>query len=332
MTETGADSPGINRKSWLKQSAPYVVLCAMIILLPFFVSAYIQSMVIKILVFGIFALSLNILWGYTGLFSLGHAAYFGVAGYTSGILLVNLGIKNFWITAPAGVLTAVVFAAILAVPALRMSGAYFLMVTLAMGELIFSVAEKWRSVTHGGDGLVGISLPNLHLGFTMNNLYFYYLVFIFFIVCGFLIYRIVNSPFGDALQGIRENEPRMRSLGYNTWLYKYMAFVVGGLFAGVAGVLFGHFTGIMAPGHIGIMTSTLVMLMVILGGSSVIFGPVLGAAIVLILEHVASIYAPERWPLILGAVFVMAVMFLRGGISLHLLKLWRKLGRGSTPG
>jgi branched-chain amino acid transport system permease protein len=289
-------------------------------------------MVIKILVFGIFALSLNILWGYTGLFSLGHAAYFGVAGYTSGILLVNLGIKNFWITAPAGILTAVVFAAILAVPALRMSGAYFLMVTLAMGELIFSVAEKWRSVTHGGDGLVGISLPNLHLGFTMNNLYFYYLVFIFFIVCGFLIYRIVNSPFGDALQGIRENEPRMRSLGYNTWLYKYMAFVVGGLFAGVAGVLFGHFTGIMAPGHIGIMTSTLVMLMVILGGSSVIFGPVLGAAMVLILEHVASIYAPERWPLILGAVFVMAVMFLRGGISLHLLKLWRKLGRGSTPG
>ncbi len=289
-------------------------------------------MVIKILVFGIFALSLNILWGYTGLFSLGHAAYFGVAGYTSGILLVNLGIKNFWITAPVGFLTAVVFAAILAVPALRMSGAYFLMVTLAMGELIFSVAEKWRSVTHGGDGLVGISLPNLHLGFTMNNLYFYYLVFIFFIVCGFLIYRIVNSPFGDALQGIRENEPRMRSLGYNTWLYKYMAFVIGGLFAGVAGVLFGHFTGIMAPGHIGIVTSTLVMLMVILGGSSTIFGPVLGAAIVLILEHVASIYAPERWPLILGAVFVMAVMFLRGGISLHLLKLWRKLGRGSTPG
>jgi branched-chain amino acid transport system permease protein len=304
----------------------------MIIILPFFVSPYIQSMVIKILVFGIFALSLNILWGYTGLFSLGHAAYFGVAGYASGILLVNLGIKNFWITAPAGVLTAVVFAAILAVPALRMSRAYFLMVTLAMGELIFSVAEKWRSVTHGGDGLVGISLPNLHLGFTMNNLYFYYLVFIFFIVCGFLIYRIVNSPFGDALQGIRENEPRMRSLGYNTWLYKYMAFVVGGLFAGVAGVLFGHFTGIMAPGHIGIVTSTLVMLMVILGGSTIIFGPVLGAAIVLILEHVASIYAPERWPLILGAVFVMAVMFLRGGISLHLLKVWRKLGRGSTPG
>jgi len=304
----------------------------MIIILPFFVSAYIQSMVIKILVFGIFALSLNILWGYTGLFSLGHAAYFGVAGYTSGILLVNLGIKNFWITAPAGVLTAVVFAAILAVPALRMSGAYFLMVTLAMGELIFSVAEKWRSVTYGGDGLVGISLPNLHLGFTMNNFYFYYLVFIFFIVCSFLIYRIVNSPFGDALQGVRENEPRMRSLGYNTWLYKYMAFVIGGLFAGVAGVLFGHFTGIMAPGHIGIMTSTLVMLMVILGGSSIIFGPVLGAAIVLILEHVASIYAPERWPLILGAVFVMTVMFLRGGISLHLLKLWRKLGRGSTPG
>ena len=287
-------------------------------------------MVVKILVFGIFALSLNILWGYTGLFSLGHAAYFGVAGYTSGILIVNYGIKNFWITAPAGILMAVVFAAILAVPALRMSGAYFLLVTLAMGELLFSVAEKWRSVTHGGDGLVGISLPKLHLGFSMNTLYFYYLAFIIFVICSFLIYRIVNSPFGDALQGIRENEPRMRALGYNTWLYKYLAFVIGGLFAGVAGVLFGHFAGIMAPGHVGIMTSTLVMLMVILGGSSIIFGPVLGAALVLVLEHVASIYAPERWPLILGVVFVMAVIFLRGGISLHLLRLWRKLARGSS--
>jgi len=106
--------------------------------------------------------------------------------------------------------------------------------------------------------------------------------------------------------------------------------VISGFFAGVAGVLFAPFSGTLVPAHLGVMTSTLVMLMVILGGSSIIFGPVLGAALVLVLEHVASIYAPERWPLILGVVFVMAVIFLRGGISLHLLRLWRKLARGSS--
>lgn len=318
-------------QSRLKQAAAYIVVAVIIMILPIFVSAYIQSMVMKILIFSIFALSLNLLWGYTGLFSLGHAAYFGVGGYAAGILLVNYGIHNFWITAPAGILTAALFAAILGIPALRMAGAYFLLVTLAMGELIFSIADKWRTMTGGANGLVGISMPNLHLPwFTMNSLYFYYLVFVAFVVCAFLIYRLVNSPFGSALKGIRENELRMSSLGYNTWLYKYLAFIIGGLFAGVAGVLFGHFTGIMAPVHVGIMTSTLVMLMVIIGSSSTVFGPVLGAALVVSIEHIASLYAPERWPLILGVIFVMAVMFFRGGAGVYLLGLWKKVSYGSA--
>lgn len=314
-----------------KQAAIYIVIAAAIILLPVFVSAYIQSMVIKILIFGIFALSLNLLWGYTGLFSLGHAAYFGVGGYTAGILLVNYGIHNFWITAPAGILMAALFAAILGIPALRMAGAYFLLVTLALGELIFSVVDKWRDLTGGANGLVGISLPNLQLpGFTMNSLSFYYLVFLVFVVCAFLIYRLVNSPFGCALKGIRENDLRMSSLGYNTWLYKYLVFIIGGLFAGVAGVLFGHFTGMMAPIHVGIITSTLVMLMVIIGSSSTVFGPVLGAALVVSLEHIASLYAPERWPLILGIIFVLAVILFRGGAGVHLFRLWKRVSYGST--
>ena len=330
MTESNKTKSGSKWQSRLKQIAVLAVLCVIILILPYFVSAYIQSMVTKILIFGIFALSLNILWGYTGLFSLGHAAYFGVAGYAAGILIVRFGIQNFWMTAPVAIIIATFLAAILGIPALRMAGAYFLLVTLAMGELIFSVAEKWRSMTGGADGLAGIPLPNLHLGFTMTNLHFYYMVFVIFAICAFLIYRIINSPFGDALQGIRENEPRMKTLGYNTWLYRYMSFIIGGLFAGVAGVLFGHFTGIIAPGHVGVMTSTLVMLMVILGSSSTVFGPVLGAAVVVVLEHVASIYVPSRWPLILGGVFVLAVMFLRGGITVHLLSIGRKKVRGSA--
>jgi branched-chain amino acid transport system permease protein len=300
--------------------------------LPLFISDYIQSMVVKILIFSIFALSLNLLWGYTGLTSLGHAAYFGIAGYTVGILTVVVGVHSFWLTALAGIFIATIAAAIFAFPALRMANtpikAYFLLVTLAMGELLASIAEKWRAVTGGDNGLTGIPLPDLNLGFTMNEDKFYYVVFIIFALCVFLIYRIVKSPFGEALQGVRDNELRMRALGYNTWFYKYISFIIGGAFAGVGGVLFSHFAGIMAPMHVGIMTSTLVLLMVVIGSSSIIYGPILGAAVVLILEHVSSIYAPDRWPLILGAVFVISVMFLRGGISVHLLKLWRKVTYG----
>jgi branched-chain amino acid transport system permease protein len=324
------------RANWqwrLRQIAGYLLVVIVMLILPVIVSDYIQSMIVKILIFSIFAMSLNLLWGYTGLTSLGHAAYFGIAGYTVGILNVVLGIHNFWLTALAGIVIAAIAAAVFAIPALRMANtpvkAYFLLVTLALGELLASIAEKWRAVTGGDNGLAGIPMPQLGFGFTLNGESFYYLVFIIFAICLFLIYRITKSPFGEALQGIRENELRMRALGYHTWLYKYFAFLIGGAFAGVGGVLFSHFAGIMAPMHVGIMTSTLVLLMVIIGSSSTIYGPVLGAAVVLILEHVSSIYAPDRWPLILGGVFVVSVMFLRGGISIHLLGLWKKFTQRS---
>ena len=331
MTEKYMTNTGFSYQSRLKQVSGYVLLGIILLILPFFVSAYVQGMATKIFIFSIFALSLNLLWGVTGLASLGHAAYFGVAGYTVGILSVNLGINNFWITAPIAILAATAVAAIFAFPALRMANtgvkAYFLLVTLALAQLLSSVAEKWRSVTGGDNGLIGIPLPDLHLGFIMNEKYFYYMVLIVFAICGFVIYRIVKSPFGEALQGIRENETRIRTLGYNTWLYKYIIFVIGGFFAGVGGVFFAHFTGIMAPTHVGVMTSTLALLMVILGSPGIIFGPVLGAGVVLILEHVSSIYAPERWPFILGSIFVLAVIFLRGGLSVHLIKVWKKVTR-----
>ena len=313
--------------------ALYIVIGIILIILPSFISDYVQHMIVKILIFGIFAMSLNLLWGYTGLFSLGHAAYFGIAGYTAGILIVSYGIGSFWISAPFGILMATLFAAILGIPALRVGGAYFLLVTLAMGELFHSVAVKWRDMTGGSNGFPGIPYPDLGLPwFTMNDTYFYYFIFIAFIICAFLMYRLVNSPFGRALQGIRENEPRMRALGYNTWLYKYIIFVVAGLFAGVAGVLFAHYGRIMVPGHLGVMTSTLAMLMVILGSCSIVFGPVLGAALVVLLEHITSIYIPERWPLILGGVFVISVIFLPGGIGIYISRFLKKVSYGSAKG
>jgi branched-chain amino acid transport system permease protein len=330
---TAAEASKQTRQNRLGIYAICIVFGLIVIALPPFFSAYIQSMVIKVLIFGIFAMSLNLLWGYTGLFSLGHAAYFGIAGYTVGILTVRCGIESFWITAPAGILMAVLFAAILAIPALRVSGDYFLLVTLAMGELLYSAALKWRTMTGGSTGLSGIPLPDLGLPFiTMNDTIFYYLVFIIFIISTFIIYRVIKSPFGHAIQGIREDESRMAALGYNVWLYKYIAFILGGLFAGVAGVLFAHYSGIMVPRHLGVMTSTWVLLMVIIGSCTTAFGPVLGAATMILLEHISSIYIPERWPLILGGVFVVAVMFLPGGISVYLLKFWRRVSYGSVKG
>ena len=316
----------INLRGKIGTIAAISIIGVFLIAIAPFVTGYVQSMIVKILIYGIFAVSLNLLWGYTGLFSLGHAAYFGVGGYVAGILAVRYGVHSFWILAPAGILSAGMVAAIFAFPALRVRGSYFLLVTLALGELLFSVAIKWRAVTGGSNGLAGIPYPDLNLpGITINSTSFYYLVLVGFAICLFVIYRIVKSPFGLSLRGIRGNPRRMSALGHHVFINKYLVFVIAGLFAGAAGVLFGPFSRIMAPPHLGIMTSTLVMLMVIIGSESLVFGPVTGAAIVVLLEHFASIYIPERWPLILGGIFIISVMFLPGGVSIYLSKLWNKV-------
>ena len=199
------------------------------------------------------------------------------------------------------------------------------MVTFALGQLLSSLAEQWYHVTGGQFGLHGIPLPELGFPFTWNATSWYYVALLVFAICYFLLYRIVNSPFGRALQGIREHEPRMRALGYNTWLYKYIAFIIAGLFAGVAGVLFAHWNKLIAPMHLGLFTSILGLLLVIIGGAGTLFGPVIGAVVVIFIEFYASLYTPERWPLILGALFVISIMFLRGGIFPHLANLWKKV-------
>ena len=317
------------RRLWQEQLvrfAPYIACGLILIVLPLAVPAYLQSMLTKVLIFAIFAMSLNLIWGYTGLISLGHAAFFGVAAYTTALLIMRYGIESFWISAPCGILMAGLIAAFFGIIALRVSGIYFLLVTLALGQLLYYIAVAWRPVTRGTDGIIGIPRPDLGIPWlTWNATSFYFFVLVIFVICFILLHRVANSPFGLALQGIREDEPRMRCLGYNTWLYKYVAFIVAGMFAGVAGILFAHFFGAIVPMHASVTNSTIVLLMVILGGTRVIFGPAIGAAVVVLLEYFASIYVPARWPLILGAVFVIAVMFLRGGISPYLVRLWRRM-------
>ena len=201
----------------------------MILGLPGVLPTYLHSMLTKVLIFALFAMSLDFVLGYTGLLSLGHGAFFGVSGYFAGILMVHYGVGSFWLVLPGGILMAGLAAVIIGYISLRVTGVYFLLVTLAFGQLLSVGAVKWRKMTGGTDGLVGITYPDLGIaGFTWTAISFYYLVLVAFFICFFLLYRITHSSFGRALVGIRENEPRMQGLGYNTWAHKYIAFIISG--------------------------------------------------------------------------------------------------------
>lgn len=271
-------------------------------------------------------MGLNLLLGYTGLVSMGHASFFGTAVYTVAFLTVHFKMENFWLIALLGILSAFFIAALFGLFIVHLSGAYFLLITLGLSQLLFSIVWKWRSLTGGDDGLPGIPRPDLSIPISMgNDTNFYYFVLIFFILCFLLLYKLINSPFGHAIVGIRENESRMRILGYNTWWYKYVSFIISGFFGGIGGVLYAHLIGIAYPGDIGMMASVMVLFMVILGSPGTLSCPIIGAALLTSVEHTISTYMPERWPLILGGAFVLVSMYFRGGLGIYLIKYWNKI-------
>ncbi|UCF73802.1 MAG: branched-chain amino acid ABC transporter permease [Deltaproteobacteria bacterium] len=334
MKTANQQTPTIPRQGQMINLVPYVAGVLILVILPVFLSSYSQSVMTRFLIFALFATGYNLAFGYAGLISLGHAAYFGAGGYTVAVLKLHYGSDLFWICTPLGILIATIIAAIFGIIALRVSGIYFLLVTFALGQLLYSVAwnVSWLN-TPGMQGVSGLSLPTFGIaGFTLNTTSFYYLVLLVSLICFYLLFRIVNSPFGHALVGIREGEDRMRSLGYNTWLYKYLAFVISGAFSGIAGVLFGYYNYLISPTHLGVGTSFLPMCMAIIGGVGTLLGPVIGAAVIIFVELYASIMTPERWPLILGGLFVVAIMFAREGIGVYLWRLCNKVGHyyGST--
>jgi branched-chain amino acid transport system permease protein len=302
---------------------PYAFILIVLFALPNFLGSYFLGMLTKVLIFAIFAISLDLVMGYTGLLSMGHAAFLGVAGYTIGILATHSGIHLFWILLSIAIGAALIAAVVIGYISLRVSGVYFLLVTLALGQLLTIVATKWYSVTGGTNGLVGILRPDIGIaGFHFTTLSFYYLVFIAFVICFILLYIIVNSSFGKTLIGIKENELRMRALGFNTWALKYSAVIIAGAFAGVAGIFYAYFYGAIVPGSLAMEMSSMVMLMVIIGGPATLYGPFIGATLVVLLQHFASIYVPERWPMILGGIFVICVMFVRGGFAAYFSRCW----------
>ena len=259
---------------------PYAFILLVLALLPPFVGTYQQSMLAKVIIFALFAMSLDLTMGYAGLVSFGHAAFLGVAGYTVCCFIAKLGITSFWLVALTALALTAVIAAIIAYISLRVTGTYYLLVTMGLGQVLFVIATNWTRVTMGVDGLTITDKPNLGFHLQWTNLRFYYLALIIFIVCYVILRRIASSSFGRTLVGIRLNEQRMRSLGFNTWRQKYVGVVVGGIFAGVAGILYAYEGGSMTPSNLALQMSSLPMLMVIMGGQGTLWGPCLGAAVV----------------------------------------------------
>ena len=310
----------------LHRYLPYGVVLLVLAFVPLFTGAYPQTMLTSVLIMAMFAMSLDLTMGYAGLISFGHAAFLGASGYCVAILLKHTPITSFWLVSLIALGITLVLALVIGYLSLRVSGIYFLLVTMALGQLLGIVATKWYSLTGGTNGMVVHSPSQLGFDLQSDNLKYYYLVFAFFIVCFVIMKCVVRSPFGNALVGIRENEPRMRSLGFNTWALKYVAIVIGAFFAGVAGVFWAFYSVNMVPGYLGMEMAALPMLMVILGGPATLWGPCLGAAVIVLAERYSSTYLPERWPLILGGIFVLCVMLLRGGLAPYLSLLWSKIG------
>lgn len=291
------------------------VLLVLVVLPQLLTSQYHQSVLVRVLIFAILAMSLDLLLGYTGLASMGHAAFFGLGAYTAGIISLRLS-SELAITLPASVLVAGVGALVVGFLSIRTAGVYFLMLTLAFAQVVYALAFKLTSVTRGSDGLSGIPRPSIALlGIHFDDFAsLYYLVLVIFVASYLLLERLVHSPFGHALIGIKENESRMRAIGYNTFAHKLVSFVVGGLFAGVAGALYAYFNGFVAPSDVYWTVSGLALVMVIIGGAGTLIGPVMGAAVVLLLETIVA-SATERWLLIMGLVFIVMVLFARRGLA-----------------
>ena len=278
-------------------------------------SSFVVLLATRALAFGILAMSLDILIGFTGLASLGQAAYFGVGAYLTAVLAAkyHFGVGwDFWLVVVFGILAAALLAAFFGLFAIRASGVYFLMITLALGQCVWGLAYRWNSVTGGDNGLVIKARPNFGLNLA-DDVTFFFFVLGFFIVSMILMYVLVRSPFGRSLKGIRERELRMSMLGYNVWLHKYIAFVIAGAFGGLAGVLWAHTNGIVTPEDVVLTTSVDALLMVVLGGAGTLIGGVIGAGIVLLLREYLSTLVPW-WQYVLGGVYVLTILYLPTGL------------------
>ena len=276
-----------------------------------------KALASQVLIFGLFALGFNLLYGYTGLLSFGHAAYYGLGAYGTGIALAKLKLGSLLLGLAAGPLLAVLGGIAIGFFCLRRRGIYFAMLTLAFAQLLYFIAFHLADVTGGDDGLRGIpQLPLNLFGWKLSiesPLEFYYFAFALVFLAVASLKRILDSPFGTVLQAIRENGDRASACGYDVNRVKHLSFVFSAFFAGLAGALDALRLAVVPVESLYWATSGQVVIMTLLGGAGTFFGPFVGAGTYLVLGDRLAIFT-ERWPLVIGLIFMTFVLFLPKGI------------------
>ena len=281
-----------------------------------------DGLAIEMVIFAIFAMGFNLLLGYTGILSFGHAAFFGLAGYAMGLILIHLKIPIL-LGMLFGIVLSTVTAVLIGLLIIRKTGIYFAMLTIAFGQMFFFIASRWKDFTGGEDGLTNIprdvvGIPGLLSIPIVEPLQFYYFVAVIFILAAIVKYKLIHSHFGQVLKTIRENETRARMVGYNVQRYKLASFIISAIYAAVAGTLYGLFLNYMFPQTLDWIRSGDVVIMALVGGMGTFFGPIIGAGVIVALRVLVSIYAKIGglvfWQFFMGIIFLIFVLFFPKGI------------------
>ncbi len=299
---TNTDSPPKPTVVW--------VAIAFLVFLPFVSSTPLAT---EILIWTIFGLGFNLLLGYTGVLSFGHAAYFGLGAYSAG-LAFRYWQASIWTGMALGILAPVLLACFIGAIAIRKRGVYFAMISLAFGQMLYFLAlSPLKDITRGEDGLTHIPAMEIFSISMSKPVPLYYFVLIVTAVMLFMTWRILQSPFGKLLQAFRENEERAKACGFNTTLVKFFSLVISAFYAGLAGALDTIFLGYVPLSTLFWLTSGTIVMMTILGGRGTLLGPLVGAGVFLFLQNTISVLTP-RWELFVGAIFVVIILLFPAGI------------------
>jgi branched-chain amino acid transport system permease protein len=294
---------------------------------PFLAGDFYINLASQILIAAIFALSLNLLVGFGGMTSLGHASYLGVAAYISALLTSRYGFGH-GAAALISIGGTVAMAALFGIIALRATGLGFLMITLALSQVLWGLAYRMSNITNGDNGVSGLTRP-APFGISLENpVSFYWFTLIVAVVAFATMAVFVSSAFGSSLKGVRDQPRRMAALGFNPWMIRWITFVYAGFWAGVAGLLYVYYNKYIHPTSLSTTSSAEALLGVIAGGSGTLGGPVVGAALVLLLKNYVSAYV-ERWNMLLGLVFLFIVLVMPAGIVPGVTRLMARLRGGS---
>ena len=288
------------------------LIASALLLPPFFAGDFYVNLASQILIAGIFSLSLNLLVGFGGMTSLGHASYLGVAAYISALLTARYGFGH-GAAAFISITGTVAMAAFFGLIALRASGLGFLMITLALSQVLWGLAYRMSNVTNGDNGVTGLTRPS-PFGISLDRpAAFYWFTLIVAMVAFLMMAIFVSSAFGSSLKGVRDQPRRMAALGFNPWLVRWITFVYAGFWAAISGLLYVYYHKYIHPTSLSTTSSAEALLGVIAGGAGTLGGPAVGAALVLLLKNYVSAYI-ERWNMLLGLVFLFIVLFMPAGI------------------